>query len=160
MTGPLYSSVVVLHVLAGVVGFGALGATGTYAAAVRRASARPVAPAVRRFFRPGPNWAGRAILAVPLLGGLLLFLGRGRDVGRAFPWIGLAIWVAATGVASAVLWPAERALQRHVAALADDGTGDGVPDVSALAAARRCERAAAVTSVLFAAALVVMVAQP
>ncbi len=156
MTGPGYVAVLVAHALAAVVGFSALGATGAYAAALRREPRRAGEAAFRRYFEPGRNWAARAVLAVPVLGGALLVLGHGADVARAFPWIGLALWTVAAGVASGVLWPAERAVQRLVVAVA----GDGGDLVALQAACARCERAAAVTSVVFVVALVVMVVQP
>lgn len=167
MTGPGYDAVVIAHVLAAVVGFGALGATGAYAAALRR-DPTAAGASLRRYFRPGRNWAARAILLVPVLGATLLVLGHGRDVGRVFPWIGLGLWTVAVSVASAVLWPAERAVQRLLAAAtvavpagaAAGGEGDGADLDELVAACARCERAAALTSVLFVVALVVMVAQP
>ncbi|HUY30833.1 MAG TPA: DUF2269 family protein [Acidimicrobiales bacterium] len=155
MTGPLYDVVLAAHVLAAVVGFGALGTSGAYAAAVRRSQAPSTDAALTRYFAPGRNWASRAVLLVPLLGGTLLALGHGRDAHYPWPWIGLAIWTGATAVASGVLWPAEREVQRL---LCRAPTGD---ERGALAmAARRTERAAAVTSLAFAAAVVVMVWQP
>ena len=153
-TGPGYDAVVMAHALAAVVGFGALGATGAYAAALGRDPGRAEDGPTRRFFRPGRNWASRAVLLVPVLGGILLALGHGEDVGRAFPWVGLGLWTVAVTIASAVLWPAEREIQRLLA--------DGSPPAPSRlrAACRRCERAAAATSLLFAVALVVMIAQP
>jgi uncharacterized membrane protein len=156
MTSPAYDVVIVFHVLAAVVGFGALGGTGAYAAALRR-SADPFSDAaLLRYFSPGRNWAGRAILLVPVLGATLLAMGHGRDLGHAWPWIGLAIWTVATALASSIAWPAEREIQRRLAAGAP---GAPVPP-GLLAAGRRAERAAAATSLLFVAALVVMSWQP
>lgn len=156
-TSPLYGVVLVLHVLAAVVGFGALGTTGAYAAALRRTNGGSVSEGVARYFAPGTNRAARALLLVPLLGGALLALGRGRYVGLAWPWIGLALWTGAVAVASAVVWPGERRVQQLVAAVAKE-----VPDPLAEARhlARRVERGTAVTSLLFVAALVVMIWQP
>jgi uncharacterized membrane protein len=156
MTGPLYDIVMAVHALAAVVGFGALGSSGAYAAAARRAEDPYSRATLTRYFRPGPNWAARAILLVPLLGGVLLALNHGRDVGAAWPWIGLAIWVTATGIASAGIWPAEREIQLRLAS-----PDRGARERAALAAAAgRAERAAAATSLLFVAALVVMIWQP
>jgi hypothetical protein len=156
VTGPLYDTVVALHVLAAAVGFGALGSTGAYAAAARRSPEPFSNPGVVRYFTPGRNWGERAILLVPLLGGALLALGHGRDVSAAWPWIGLAIWTAATAVASAVAWPAEREIQGYLAAPERGAKARA----SLAAAARRAERAVATTSLLFVAALVVMIWQP
>lgn len=174
VTSPLYDVVMAFHVLAAVVGFGALASTGAYAAALRRQSDPFASPAVLRYFTPGRNRAARVILVVPLLGGLMLGLGGGRDVGAPWPWIGLAIWTAATGLASAVIWPAEREIQELLASGDDRSEAEGRDDAGASpppappatlvrrvgAAARRADRAAAATSLLFVAALVVMVWQP
>jgi hypothetical protein len=167
MNSPLYDVVLALHVAAGLAGFGALGFTGRYAAALRRGPRGAEADRVRRYFRPGVNWASRALLLVPLLGGSLLAIGHGRDVGRPYPWIGLAIWVAATGVASAVVWPGERRIQQTLAAESASqaagtraATGAEAGGSAMAALCGRVERAAGVTSLLFVAAVVVMIVQP
>ncbi len=177
VTSPLYDTVMAFHVLAAVVGFGALGSTGAYAAAARRARDPFASVSLRRYFGSGRNWAARAVLLVPLLGGALLGLGGGRDLAAAWPWIGLAIWTVAVAVASAVLWPAEREIQRLLAfapggrpatatgpgpepePAREPGAGRGARHAVS-AAARRAELASAATSLLFVAALVVMIWQP
>jgi hypothetical protein len=161
MSGPGYLVLVALHALAALVGFGALGATGAYASALRRSPEKAATAAMRRFFRPGRNVASRMVLFVPLLGGAALALGR-DEVARAFPWIGLGLWTIAVAVASAWLWPAERAIQHLVARISSEGEPgeDGRDGASLERACRRCERAATLTSLCFLAALVVMVAQP
>ena len=155
MTGPLYDMVLAAHVLAAVVGFGALGASGAFAAAARRSADPWSDAALVRYFAPGRNWAARVVLLVPVLGATLLALGHGRDVPYPWPWIGLATWTTATGIASSVLWPAERAIQRLLSAPARDARSGALA-----AAARRAERAATATSLAFAAAVVVMIWQP
>lgn len=153
MRDPVYDAVMGLHVLFAVIGFGALGATGTYARQVRRSTDPFSSPTLLRFFRPGHNVAARAIFLVPLLGATLLALGHGNDVGAAWPWIGLGLWVLAVGVASGVIWPGERQLQQLLQV--------GPDLVGRLGAvAWRVEVAGALCSALFLAALVVMVAQP
>lgn len=167
MNTPLYDVVLALHVASALAGFGATGLTGWYAAAVGRRPAGLEAERLRRYFRPGVNWAARALLLVPLLGGTLLALQHGQDVGQPYPWIGLALWFAAVGVASARVWPGERRIQAAIA------TGELLPAPAILAPAahsgsgseltalcRQVERAAAVTSVIFVLALAVMVIQP
>jgi uncharacterized membrane protein len=156
MSSPLYDIVMAFHVLASVVGFGALGSTGSYAAAARRSSDPFSSASLTRYFTPGRNWAARAIVLVPLLGGALLALGHGQDDSSAWPWIGLAVWAVAVGIASAVLWPAERRLQQ---CLVRGREAPGAADALA-SAARSAERAAAATSLLFVVAFAVMVWQP
>ncbi len=155
MSDPVYDTVMAFHVLAAVIGFGALGTTGAYAAAARRAADPFSDTSLVRYFTPGRNWAARAIFLVPVLGGAMLAIGHGQDVGVPWPWIGLGLWIAATGVASARLWPGERAIQNGFA-----GPQGVVARTELLAAATRTERAAAATSLLFVAALVVMIWQP
>ncbi len=149
--GPGYDALVVGHVLVAVVGFGALFASGAHASAIRRVADPFSSGAIRRYFSPGRNLASRAVLAVPVFGAALLALG--NDAGALFPWIGLGLWIVATGAASAGIWPAEAEIARLLA----QGPGARGPLV---AAARRCERFAALTSCCFAAAFVVMIAQP
>jgi uncharacterized membrane protein len=153
---PVYDVVMAIHVLAGIVGFGALGSTGAYAAAIRRAADPISSAAIRRYFTPGRNWAARAIMLVPILGGVMLALNRGDDARSAWPWIGLALWALAVALASAVIWPGERLVQAAFAA--PEGTDGFRQELTATAA--RIERAAALTSLLFVAAFVVMIWQP
>lgn len=150
-----YAVVTVAHVLAAAVSFGALGATGAYARAARLAAGSP-SPAVRRYFAPGRNLAGSAVYLVPVFGFALLWLHHFDDASRPYPWVGLAAWVAAVGVATAALWPAEAAIQRAL----DGGAGGGAGGEAMELACRRCERAAAATSMLFLIALFFMVVQP
>lgn len=106
----------------------------------------------RRYFKPGRNWAEWALFLVPVFGGTLVGLGGASIADHAWPWIGLGIWLAATGAATGGVFPAERRIQVHLAARTD---------VAAIrVAARRCEGWSAVTSVLFVVALVIMVWQP
>jgi len=143
-----------VHVAAAVTGFGAIAATGAFAHEARTSEAPFHSRALARYFRPGHNLAARAIYLVPVAGGGLLALGHGGGVGAAWPWIGLALWVLAVSVATSTLWPAEAELQRL---LLQGPEGEAAV---LLGPARRLERSAAVCSVLFVAALAVMVVQP
>ncbi len=154
MTTPLESALIVAHVLAAVVGFGALGATGGYARAARRSDAGPLPAAVRRYFAPGRNLAGLALFLVPVFGVALLATGHWHALRQPFPWVGIGAWVAAAGLATAVSWPAEREIRALLAA-------DAPFEQRRLwALARRCERAAGAAAVLFVVALAFMVVQP
>jgi len=156
MTGPVYETVVVLHVFTGLVGFGALGATGYFSARARRVPDALADSSLRQFFRPGANHAARAIFLVPVLGAVLLALGKGTDLSQPYPWIGLGLWVCATGVATGIVWPSERTIQE----LFSEGLGGKSSNASLELVARRCERACALTSVCFVVAFFVMVLQP
>ena len=98
------------HVLAALVGLGAVVLAGGYAGALLRAGAG--SEAVRRYYRPGVNWAGRVLFLIPVLGFALVAMSRG-DWSLSDGWItiGLALWAAVAVVAEMVLWPAERRLQ-------------------------------------------------
>ncbi len=152
VSGPAYDIVEVLHVASAVVAFGSLAATGRYSSSLRQ-RADPLSDAsARRYFKSGRNWAEWALFLVPLFGGTLVGMGGAAIADHAWPWIGLGIWLAAAGVATGGVFPAERRIQEHLALSTD---------VAAIRlSARTCERWSAVTSVCFVAALVVMVWQP
>jgi len=118
--GAAYDLVLLAHVLAGLVALGAVAAAGLSALALRRWG--PTSEPVRRYYRPGVNWAGRILFGVPVLGVVLMAMSHG-DWTFADGWItaGLTLWAVAAVAAEMVLWPAERRLQ---AAVGDDGTPD------------------------------------
>ena len=155
--GAGYSILLLLHVGAAVVGFGALALTGAQASRARRGPGQPGADAVRRYFRPGVNWAGRALYGVPVLGfALLADSGGAFRAGDGFVVAGLALWLVAAVAAEAVVWPAERRIQLMVTERWDD------PAVRVLLE-RECRRASAWAVVLagiFVAAVVVMIGKP
>ena len=157
MSTGLYDLVLAAHVLSALTALMAVGLTGLYASRARRSEDPFGTRAVNRYFRPGPNWPSRSLLLVPAFGLALLLGGDRSAVHEIWPWTGLAIWFVATGVASARVWPGERALQELLAG----GTGQG-PGAAALliSVSRRLERSAAVVSVLVVAAMIVMVVQP
>lgn len=148
---------VALHIVSAIVGFGAVVATGAFAAAAAR---DPASPAAARYFRPGRNWASRSLVLVPLFGAGLEASSGFPDVRLAWPYAALAIWVVAAGVASAVHWPAERRVQ-ELLAVAAPAAAVGVEAPAGLAAAcRRAAWSSAAVTVAFVAALAVMVVQP
>ena len=109
-----YDLVLLAHVLSALVGFGAVAVAGLYAVAFERSS--PPTDAVRRYYRPGVNWAGRVIYLVPVFGAALIAMSHG-DWSYADHWValGLGLWGVAAVVAEVALWPAERRLQAVVA---------------------------------------------
>lgn len=161
VTTPGYVLLVLAHALCGLVGFGALAATGAYAEAVRRSRDPFSNTSLRRFFKPGHNLASAMILAVPLLGAGLLAAQHRKDLHLLYPWLGLGCWSIAATIALLVVWPAEQGIQRLLARGDERGVERGESDLAQLLAlARRCALGAAVTTLLFVAAFVVMVAQP
>jgi uncharacterized membrane protein len=145
-----YDIVLLAHVLSVVVGFGAVAVAGGYALSLRRSG--PGSEAVRRYYRPGVNWAGRVLFLVPVFGFVLIGLSH-HEWSLADGWIttGLLLWAVVAVAAELVLWPAERQLQSAVAA----GTG--------AQAGPLCLRVAATglgVCLLLVGATVVMVAKP
>ena len=152
MNSPGYVALLICHALSALIGFGALGATGLFAAKARRHPRPLEQESLRRFFRAGPNLAAACILAVPGFGALLLATGPASDLRAVFPWAGLGLWAIAAACSSVVTWPAERALQELFAR-------PGVELETLRALARRCETGAAIATMCGVAALVLMIAQ-
>jgi hypothetical protein len=156
-TGPLYTILLLLHVLCSVVGFGAMVLTGAQAARARRGPSGPAADGVRRYFRPGVNWAGRALYGVPLFGFALIAASGGAFTSRdGFVVVGIGVWLVAALVSEVVVWPGERRIQAEISEGWEDPS-------SAPALDRQCRNvvwASAVLAVLFLAAAVVMVGKP
>lgn len=159
--GP-YDVLVALHVLSALVGFGAVIVTGGYGLAGARRW--PPGQGVRRYFRPGTNWPGRALYAVPVLGFALVAGSDGTySMGQWWLWVSLVLWAAGTAAAEAVLWPAERRVQRLIwpgpdAATGPPGTG-GEPE-GLRAEWTRLVAAAAVVTAVFVVVVSLMVVRP
>lgn len=154
-TGAGFTVVLVLHVAAALVGIVTLAASELAALRLLAARRGPVPGAVRSFFSPGQNWAGRVLYVVPVLGGVLVAMSNGRyDLGDDWVVAGIGLWVAAIGLCEAAVWPAERRVHR---ALVPGARADPA------AAARACRAlawSAASAMAVLVAAMVVMVAKP
>jgi len=160
VSGPGYDLLVVLHVLSAVVGFGAIGVTGTYAARAGCAAEPRHEAQLRRYFHQGTNWAERVLLVTPVLGAALLWGGDRSAVPEAWPWIGLGCWVAAAGIATSWCWPAERRIQAWLAAEVDRGETVAAELGQFRAECRALQLGASAIAVLFLVAVVVMIGQP
>jgi len=159
--GAAFDVVLLLHVacaLAGLVTTVAAAATATRLRRLLRASA-PLPEPLRRYFRPGVNWAGRSMYGIPVFGFALLAMSQGAyALGDGWVLAGLVLFAAAVLLSEGLMWPAERRLQAAVAAA---GTGVPLPGMDSLERdATRMARAAGGGLVLLVAGLVVMVAQP
>jgi uncharacterized membrane protein len=158
-SGAAYDVVLLLHVACVVVGVVTIA---TAAATARRLdrlarSAAPLPEPVRRYFRPGVNWAGRTIYGIPVFGFVLLGMSHGAyAVTDGWVLSGLVLFVVVALLAEGVLWPAERRLQQIVSAA---GTPAALSR-SVTADAARMERAASGALVLLIGATVLMIAQP
>jgi len=153
--GAGYEVVVLAHVLSAVIGFGAVGVAGAYALVLGRRG--PTPEAVVRYYRPGVNWAGRVLFAVPVLGFVLIGMSHSTQGGYAFSdgWVmvGLSLWAVAALAAEMVLWPTERGLQQLVA----KGEWE---DSAHRSLTRRVAWLSGALLVIFVASMVVMVAKP
>ncbi len=167
-SGAAFDVVLLLHVACAVVG---IVTVATAAATARRlgrlaGTAAPLPEPLRRYFRPGVNWAGRTIYGIPVFGFALIAMSHGAySLGDGWVLAGVALFAALALLAEGVLWPAERRLQQAVAAAGappagpDPDPAAAVPEPVAADAARM-ERAAVGSLVLLIAATVLMVAQP
>lgn len=154
MSGPGFGVLLVVHVLSAVVGFGAMVATGVQGWRLQRATDEDRVAALRRYFRPGTNWAARLLYVVPLAGaGLIAESGGAYRLADRFVLVGLSVWLVAVVVAELVLWPAERRVQRALAA-----GWPGRPEAALQRACHRLAWTAPVMVVLFAIAFTVMMA--
>ncbi len=163
-SGAAFDAVLLLHVACAVIG---IVTVATAAATARRLgrltrTAAPLPEPLRRYFRPGVNWAGRTIYGIPVFGFALLAMSHGAyALGDGWVWGGLVLFVALALVAEGVLWPTERRLQHAVAAAGTPAAGPDEPPPGPVAAdAARMERSAVGALVLLVAATVLMVAQP
>ena len=160
--GAAFDIVLLLHVACVLAG---LATTATAAATARRlrrhaGTSAPLPEALRRYFRPGVNWAGRTVYGIPVFGFALLAMSQGAyALGDGWVLAGLVLFVLLAVVAEVVMWPAERRLQHALTAV---GTGsDPAPTAPTLRVdAATLERSAVVVLVLLVAGIVVMIAQP
>ena len=166
-----YDIVLLGHVLAAVVGLGAVVISGGYAWALLRSGPGP--ESIRRYYRPGVNWGGRVLFLIPVLGVVLMAMSHG-DWSFSDGWItiGLALWASVAVVAEMALWPAERRLQEGVVALGDrvtpvatpgaaEAVGAGEPTAADLrSTCLRVVGLSAVLAMVLVAAAVIMVAKP
>jgi uncharacterized membrane protein len=149
--GAPYDLVLLAHVLAALVGLGAVTVAGGYALALLRSG--PGSDAVQRYYRPGINWAGRILFLVPVFGVVLIAMSHGEwSFWDGWVTIGLMLWVVAATIGELVLWPAERRLQVAVV--------DSTAAVDLRRACLQVMTMAAVVLVVLVVATVVMVAKP
>jgi hypothetical protein len=151
---PLYDTVVLVHVLSAILGFGSLAITGILAA-IARGRAGANSSAVQRYFSGATNWASRTIYSVPILGFVLLAMSDNAfRLDEAWVVISLAVWIGAVGLAQLVIWPGERFIAQAARAPATKA-GPGLKAVCT-----RVMVAAAGEVALFVISLVIMLAKP
>jgi hypothetical protein len=125
-----YDIVLLAHVLSALVGFGAVVVAGGFALILSRSGTG--SEAVRRYYRPGVNWAGRILFLVPVFGVALVAMSHGE-------------WSFSDG-------PAERRLQSAVV--------DGAPAEDVRASCYGVAAMAAVAFCVLIGASAIMVAKP
>jgi uncharacterized membrane protein len=160
--GAAFDVVLLLHVGCVVVGLVTTTTAATTATRLRRLvrASAPVPEPLRRYFRPGVNWAGRTIYGIPAFGFALLAMSQGAyALGDGWVLGGLALFVVVALLAEGVMWPAERRLQMAVDSAGT--TGGPLPGAGAMEGdATSMARAAGAALVLLVVAVVVMIAQP
>jgi hypothetical protein len=158
--GAAFDVVLLLHVGCVAAGLVTTATAAATAARLRRllGSPRPLPEALRRYFRPGVNWAGRSIYGIPVFGFSLLAMSDGAyALGQGWVLGGLAVFATVALLGEGVLWPAERRLQLALV------PGDAAPaeaPVSLDRDAATMSRSAVAVLVLLVAGTVLMVAQP
>jgi uncharacterized membrane protein len=158
--GPAFDIVLLLHVACVVVGMATLVASAATATRMRKLlpAAAPLPEAVARYFRPGVNWAGRAIYGIPVLGFVLLAMSKGSyALGDGWVMSGLVAFVVVVLLAEGALWPAERRLQASLVPYGDGGTA---AEHSVLRDVKVMATSSSLALALLVAGTVVMVAQP
>jgi uncharacterized membrane protein len=158
--GAAFDIVLLLHVGCVVVGLVTAATAAATATRLRRllGSPLPLPEPLRRYFRPGINWAGRTIYGIPVFGFALLAMSQGAyALGQGWVLGGLALFAGVALVGEEVLWPAERRLQL---ALAPTDARPHPAGESMERDAVLMSRAAVAVLVLLVAGVVLMVAQP
>jgi uncharacterized membrane protein len=160
-TDAAYATLLTLHVVCAVVGFGAVAISGVYGATARHPDREEAREETRRYFRSSGT-AEWLVLVVPFLGaGALSLRPGGADFGDAWVVAASLVWLAAAVLLLGVIRPAERRIRVAVQAL--PAVAAGTPDrqrAETARAARRLMWAALACDALFLVALVLMVYRP
>ena len=109
--GAAFDIVLLLHVGCVVVGLVTAATAAATATRLRRllGSPLPLPEPLRRYFRPGVNWAGRTVYGIPVFGFALLAMSQGAyALGDGWVLGGLALFAGIALLGEGVLWPTER----------------------------------------------------
>jgi hypothetical protein len=146
-----YDIVLLAHVLSALVGFGAVVVAGGFAMILSRSGTG--SEAIRRYYRPGVNWAGRILFLVPVFGVALVAMSHGEwSFSEGWVVVGFGLWAVVAVGAEMALWPAERRLQSAVV--------DGASAESVRAGCYGVAAMAAVAFCVLVGASTIMVAKP
>ena len=168
----LYDTLVALHVVSALVGFGSVALSGLYGATARHPDRPGAAEEAGRYFR-SPGRAEWLVLIVPFLGvGALALRPSGADFADTWVISASIIWLAAAALLLGVIRPAECRLRAAIAddrapsSMAEGGPGADLapfqltPAPAVAGAGRRLMWASIGSDLLFVAALVLMIGQP
>jgi hypothetical protein len=161
--GAAFDIVLLLHVGCVVVGLVTTATAAATASRLRRllGSSLPLPDPLRRYFRPGTNWAGRTVYGIPVFGFTLVAMSQGAyALGQGWVLGGLAIFAALAFLGEGVLWPAEQRLQIALSPADDDPGGGEDAEQTLEREATVVSRAAVAALVLLVAGTVLMIAQP
>ena len=122
-----YKALLVAHILAAIVGLGAVMLNGLYAAQAQKRTG-PTGRAVSEANFAVSSVAEYVIYAIPLLGLTLVWAGDGAwAFADTWVWLSLVIFVAALGVSHSVLIPGHRRINTLLAEMEQQATGTGPP---------------------------------
>jgi hypothetical protein len=158
--GAAFDVVLLVHVACVVVGLATTVTSAATATRLRRLVEAPAAlpDTVVRYFRPGVNWAARAIYGIPVFGFVLLAMSQGAyALHDAWVMSGLGIFVVVALIGEGSLWPAERRLQVAMAEPIARGTP---PERAVLKDIRLMVLTSTACVILLVLGSVLMVAQP
>jgi hypothetical protein len=158
--GAAFDIVLLLHVACVVVGLVTTATAAATGTRLRRliGSPLPLPETLRRYFRPGVNWAGRTVYGIPVFGFALLAMIQGAyALGQGWVLGGLGIFAAVALLGEGALWPAERRLQAGLSS-SGDPAAPAAPEIDHDATVM--SRAAVAALALLVAGTVLMVAQP
>ncbi len=146
---PIYDTLLIVHVLVGMLGYGAVIFSGVFS---RKLLREGPSASTRKYFDGSPNIPGMFIGLVPVFGVLVLLIGKGnlRDLTKGWFDLAVTIWVVSAAVAFMRVFPPERKLH-----LALEENSDNVGTV-----AKSISRASGLCSVLYVAAFYLMLFKP
>jgi hypothetical protein len=107
VNNPIYVLLLILHVGAGLIGYGANAMAGWTA---RDVAHQGPTDSVRRFFDGKVSLAQWCVVLVPVFGISLLLIRDASDISKLWFWAAVTIWVITLGLLTGKGWPAQRRL--------------------------------------------------
>ncbi|MCL5052727.1 MAG: hypothetical protein M1447_02770 [Gammaproteobacteria bacterium] len=107
INNPIYVLLLIMHVGAGLIGYGANAMAGWTA---RDVANQGPTDSVRRFFDGKVSLAQWCVVLVPVFGVSLLLIRDASDISKLWFWAAVTIWVITLGLLTGKGWPAQRRL--------------------------------------------------